>query len=322
MLTYAWGCSLITLISRDFTLNFFLSQPPLYSFWGYVLKKIKGQPYCCLVMDVYPDLAMIGGVLDKMRPLARIFYRVSRHVLKNADRVIVIGRCMKEYLVKNTIDEGKLELIPNWADENVVYPIEKIKNPLREEMGLADKFVLLYSGNMGISHYFDDLIEVAKLLKNDDRLRFVFIGKGSRVAEIESAQKSYNLKNLIILPMQPLQKLHYSLNLGDVHFISLRAGFEGLVVPSKAYGALAAGRPIIYQGNENGEIARMIREEGNGTVVPLNSPRCLIEAILKYLNEPGIVTFQGKKAYHLSKTRYNRWNSIRRYTEIIESCLD
>jgi len=129
------------------------------------------------------------------------------------------------------------------------------------------------------------------------------------------------LKNVLILPFQPVERLRYSLSMGDVHFISLRAGFEGLVVPSKAYGVMAAGRPIIYQGNQTGEIARMIVEEGIGTVVPIGNPDLLKEVILRYYHRPEIGRGQGEKAHQLSRTRYRRDRALMRYAEVIETCF-
>jgi colanic acid biosynthesis glycosyl transferase WcaI len=321
MVSYALWCSLKTMCSSGRSLNLFLTQPPLFSFWGYVLKRLRKQPYVCLVMDVYPDVALRDGLLRKNSVIALAALRLSRCALNNADRVVVIGRCMKEYLGKDIVQKNRVEIIPNWANENVIHPVAHEGNPMRRELGLQGKFVVLYSGNMGVSHLFDDLLEVARRLKAEDRINFVFIGKGARRSEIEKAKEVYDLKNVQVVPFQPIGRLHYSLSMGDVHFFSLRAGFEGLVVPSKAYGVMAAGRPIIYQGNETGEIARMITEERIGTVLPTGNPDLLKEAILRYYHQPALANGQGEKAYHLSRNRYSKEQGVKKYAEIIESVL-
>jgi len=321
MVSYALWCTLRTMCSSGRSLNFFLTQPPLFSCWGYVLKKLRKQPYVCLVMDIYPDVAIRDGMLNGSSAAAFVAKRLSHYAIKNADRVIVIGRCMKDYLSTDFGKQTSVEVIPNWANEDVIYPVLNANNPMRRELGLEGKFIVLYSGNMGVSHFFDDVLEVARRLKEDDRICFIFIGEGARRGEIEEAKESHGLNNVLILPFQQAVRLHYSLSLGDVHFVSLRAGFEGLVVPSKAYGVMAAGRPIIYQGNDTGEIARMITEEGIGTVAPIGDPDTLKEVILRYYSQPALGKSQGEKTYKLSRTRYSKEQGVKRYADIIQSVL-
>jgi glycosyltransferase involved in cell wall biosynthesis len=313
MLTYMYWSSLLTLFEKSASLNLFLSQPPLYCIWGYILKKLRKQPYCCLIMDVYPDAAVEAGILKRKSFLARLSALIVKYALKEANDVVVIGRCMKEHLSKHY--KRNTKFIPNWADVNKVFPVSKDKNIMRHNLDLRDRFLILYSGNIGRSHFFDDLLEVARRLRENKNVSFVIIGGGARLGEIQRAKEKHQLVNLMILPFQPVDKLHLSMSLGDVHFISLRSGFDGLVVPSKAYGAMAAGRPIIYQGNENGEIARMIIEENIGTVVPLGDPDGLVNAIMKYYK------WQGERAFQLSKSRYGGKLAIKEYVSIIESCL-
>jgi colanic acid biosynthesis glycosyl transferase WcaI len=321
MASYAIWCSIRTMFSAGSSLNFFLSQPPLFSCWGYVLNRIRREPYVCLVMDVYPDVAIRDGLIRKNSVLAFAAYRLSRLALNNAEKVVVIGRCMKEYLGKDIVRKDRIEMIPNWANENMIHPVAHEDNSVRKEHGLEGKFVVLYSGNMGVSHFFDDLLMAARALREEDRICFVFIGEGVRRREIEEAKESDKLKNILLLPFQPTEKLRYSLGMGDVHFVSLREGFEGLVVPSKAYGVMAAGRAMIYQGKGTGEIAKMINEEGIGTVVPTGNSERLKEVILNYYNDPELGRSQGGKAYQLSRTRYSRERAVMMYAEVIGSCL-
>jgi colanic acid biosynthesis glycosyl transferase WcaI len=321
MVSYAAGCMWRTLFGGSVSLNFFLSQPPMFTVWGYFLKMFRGQPYCCLVMDVYPDVAMQNGLTRVSGIAGSVLTWVSRFALNHADRVIVIGRCMRDHLQESGVSRSDIPIIANWANEQVIFPVPNEKNLLRRELRLGDDFIVLYSGNMGVSHLFTDILEVARRLHGEKGLRFVFIGDGVRRKEILKAKDEHSLDNIILLPYQPVEKLSMSISLGDIHFVSLRNGFEGLVVPSKAYGALAAGRPIVYQGNEKGEIARMIIDEGIGAVVPIGNPDTLEEVILGYYNQPTLGKSQGEKAYELSRKRYSRERGVKRYAEIIESIL-
>jgi glycosyltransferase involved in cell wall biosynthesis len=223
--------------------------------------------------------------------------------------VIVIGRCMKEYLVEQGVPQERLCIITNWANESEIFPVPCHANPLRREFGLEGAFVVLYSGNMGASHDFDAVLEVARRLRIMPNLRFVFIGNGVRRKEIERAKDASGLDNVILLPFQPIERLAYSLSMGDVHFISLRDGFEGLVVPSKAYGSLAAGRPIIYQGSARGDV---------GVVVASHDPDALETAILRYYESPALVAEQGEKARQLALTRFSRQHALEQYGKLLD----
>ncbi len=317
MLTYVLGAVFHTLVSPSVNLNFFLTQPPLFPLWGWVLVYLRHQPYICLIMDIYPDVAVLDGLLKADSFVARFLSRLSIFILKRADRVIAIGRCMAERIAVMGIQRERIQVIPNWANEHLVFPIEPAQNNLRHDLGLTEKFIILYSGNMGVSHYFDDILEVARRCREIEHLKFVFIGAGRRRKEIEHAIAAHNLQNIILLPFQPAERLAESLSLGDVHFISLRSGFEGLVVPSKAYGALAVGRPIIYQGDPRGEIALMVSENEIGRIVPVADRSKLEETILYYLCNPQIVARHGQNALALARGKYSSARALESYAKLL-----
>jgi putative colanic acid biosynthesis glycosyltransferase WcaI len=316
-LSYMAGAAIRSLFGSNVDLNFFLTQPPLFQIWGSILKLIRRQDYCISVMDLYPDFAVKAGLLGKDAYSTRVLAAISRFALKHADHVIVIGRCMQEYLQRIGVPSEHTHVISNWANETEVYPVPHHENQLRRELGLTDAFVVLYSGNLGVSHFFDDILEVAKRLRHLNGLRFVFIGDGGRRKEVERAKQTHDLGNVLLLPFQPVERLAHSLSLGDVHFVSLRPGFEGLVVPSKTYGVLAAGRPVIYQGSSHGEIARLIVEEQIGSVVPPHDPDKLEKTVLEYYQNPDLVERQGHAAYNLSHSRLHRRNALQQYSALL-----
>lgn len=317
MLMYAGCASLVAIFGKPVDLNIFLSQPPLFALLGCLLKQLRRQPYYCLIMDLYPDVAIAAGVLRKEAWMTQLLINLSRVLLMRADAVIVIGRCMAERVKARGVRPERILMITNWVDENVILPIFPTENTLRRTLNLNGKFVVLYSGNMGVSHYFDDLIAVARRCYNIQDLCFLFIGDGIRRKEIEKAITLYHLTNIVLLPFQPYERLSESLSLGDVHFISLRNGFEGLVVPSKAYGALAVGRPILYQGHSEGEIARMVKEACIGTVVPPDQPEMLEQAILQYYRHPELARKQGAKSLALSRGAFSRHHALGAYRTLL-----
>jgi colanic acid biosynthesis glycosyl transferase WcaI len=314
---YMAGAVLRGLFGKGTDVNFFLTQPQLFFLWGAILKLLRRQRYVVVVMDMYPEVAVQAGMIGGRSAAARLLGALSRLGMRHADRVIAIGRCSREYLERQGIRAERIRVVPNWSSEAEVQPIPRDQNPMRAELGLGDRLVVMYSGNMGVAHYFEDILDVVGRFRNRDEVRFVFAGSGARRAEIETAKRERGLENLILLPFQPVEKLAQSLSLGDVHFISLRSGFEALVVPSKAYGVITAGRPIIYQGEAGGEIARMIREDGLGEVVPLNAPDQLEAAVSRYLELPGLALEQGRRAAERAATEYSRAAALSRYAEAL-----
>lgn len=308
-----------TLFGPTADVNFFLTQPPLFSLWGLILQRVRRQPYIVLIMDLYPEVVAAHGSLSQDGLLYRVLQWLSIRSLKGSSKVVVIGRCMRDRLVAEGVAAEKVAVIPNWINEQVIYPIDHAENALRQELGLEDAFVILYSGNMGVAHTFDDILEVAHRLRDLPDLRFVFIGTGSRRHEIEQAIATHGLDNVLLLPFQPLDQLAYSQSLGDVHFVSLRAGFEGLVVPSKTYGAFAARRPVIYQGDLRGEIARVIAEEQIGAVIEPSQPDEMEAIVRRYYADRDLARLQGERAYELSRTRLSREQSLQRYQTIIDA---
>lgn len=314
--TYVVGSALVSLLGRGTDLNFFLTQPPLFQVWGRVLKAIRRQPYSCLLMDIYPDVVVSNGLMRKGSFTMRMMKWISRSTLRRAENVVVIGRCMQSLLEKDGVDPNRIVLIPNWANEREVRRLDQDQNALRTELGLQDHLVCLYSGNIGVSHRFDDWLEAIRELREHDEIKFVFIGSGTRKSEIESFCSAHELTNVLLLPYQPTEKLSESLGLGDLHFVSLRDNFVGKVVPSKAYGAITAGKPIIYQGSPEGEIARMIREHELGFVVEENDVESLKSAVLNCLNDRNRLLALSDNARRVSREIYSREASVRKYSRL------
>jgi len=319
ILSYLVGAALYSLFARQPGLNFFLTQPPLFSVWGRLLKLLRGQRYACLLMDIYPDVAVKSGHVGAGNPLVRLSSWLVRDSWRRADAMLVIGRCMEDRLEGEGIAADRIHLLPNWIDDDAVGPLDHSENPMRAELGLKGKFVVLYSGNLGVSHTFDEVMETARRLKSRDDIRFIFIGDGSRLKEVIQAKERDGLDNVMTLPFQPFNQLRYSLNLADVHLVTLRPGFEGLVVPSKAYGALATGRPVIYVGEASGEIARMLSESGSGTVVASGDADGLGKTILDYAGDPARLAAEGAVATELTRTVYSKASAMRRYLDVFNT---
>jgi glycosyltransferase involved in cell wall biosynthesis len=317
MLAYLVHIAVDTLFGRGADRNVFLTTPPLLPLWGYLLWKLRGQPYYVVVMDVYPDLVVEYGKLPRNGFLTNFLDRLSTFSLQHAEGLIAIGRCMADRLKAKGIPPEKIHIIPNWMNEQLIHSIDHAQNQFRHTHGLEHKFVVLYSGNMGAYHYFEDVLTVAKQLKDDPRIAFVFIGGGPRYSEIKSWLEQHHLSNILLLPFQDVSMLSHSLSAGDLHLVTLTEACTGLAVPSKSYGIFAAGRPILYQGSREGEIAMVILEEDAGAVVTCGDVEGLKQTILAYVNQPGLSQSQGRKARALVEGRYSRLAALERYTDVL-----
>jgi glycosyltransferase involved in cell wall biosynthesis len=321
MVTYNVTAAFKSLFGPTVDRNLFLTQPPLFFVWGFILKKLRKQPYFIVLMDLYPDVAIQAKLLKAGSFMAKLLTRISRFGLRKADGVIALGRCMKQRLLNYGVAEERIRIIPNWTNPGDILPIPNEDNSFRKEKGWQNKFVVLYSGNIGISHYFDDILKVSLRLRQNPEIIFVFIGYGQRLREIKQYKETHGLQNIELLPFQDRDKLSMSLSAGDIHFVSLRMGFEGLVVPSKTYGIFAAGRPVIYQGDPRGEIATLIKEENVGRVVPLDNPDQLEAAILNYRLDPLLAYNQGIKARRLAQERYGSQAALEKYSLALKTAF-
>lgn len=226
--------------------------------------------------DLYPELAEELRVIPRNSLVARILRAVSKWALAKQDKIVVLGRCMRERLVGRGIDEQKIEVIPNWTSVSEASHTESAS--VRERLGWSGKFIALYSGNLGLAHDFETLVGAARRLGSGG-IELVFAGEGPRLDEVR--RLTAGLPCVSFLPPQPKQNLSAFLAAADVHLVTMRAELEGLVVPSKAYGAMASRKPLIYVGPASSEIARAIDETGAGTAVRNGDAEALVSALRK-----------------------------------------
>jgi colanic acid biosynthesis glycosyl transferase WcaI len=319
MITYLVGAVTRSAFGARADVNVFFSTPPFFAGWGFVLRALRGQPYLCIIQDVWPDVLIADGRLPAGGRAARTLTWLSRLIWRRADAVVVIGRCMAELVTAGGVDPARVHMIPNWAHSSVTDAVAVADNEIRRELGIEDRFVVLYSGNLGVSHSFDEILAVAaQFHETHPDVVFLFIGGGSRRGQV-AGEKEGGLDNVRLLPFQPAERLGQTLSAGDVQFISLRAGFEGIVVPSKAYGAMAAGRPLLYLGHASGEIAREIAEGDLGTVVAPGDVAGLTAALERYLAEPDLVARQGANARRASEGLLGADNALTAWRKVLRA---
>ena len=244
-----------------------LSSPPLIALVGVFLKYLRGYRFFYWVQDLYPEVAVRLGFLKEQSVVTRVSKIISNFILRRADHVVAIGESMKSLLMLKGAGENKISVIHNWSDGKEIVPVRKEDNPFVKEHDLSERFVVLYSGNMGHPHPVRPILEAARELSWNKRFLFLFIGDGARKKEIGEFVRKESLSNVRMLPYQPREILKYSLGAADVHIVSLLEEMEGLLVPSKIYGIMASGRPVIFLGSLKSDVGEIIKNARGGYVV-------------------------------------------------------
>ncbi len=267
----------LTLPRADVTIA--LTTPPFIATVGYLRKLVRRSKFVYWVMDLYPDTPIACGMMRPDSLLAKFLGAVNSFTLRHADCNVLLGRCMEKLVMAKGAPARRCAIIPVWnvAEEGVIKSPEL--SSYRQEWGLEGKFVVMYSGNLGIGHDARTLYLAAEELRHHSAIRFVFVGGGKRAEELKAYVQDKQLENVLIKPYQPRSRLSDLLSLGNVHMISLLERATGVMLPSKVYGIMAAGRPAIFVGSPQSEVAMVLTENQCGWVVKNNDVAGLVKII-------------------------------------------
>ncbi|ACS99085.1 glycosyltransferase family 4 protein [Paenibacillus sp. JDR-2] len=290
ILAYFVGAMLATFKVGKMDYVYSISQPPvlggLIGVWGKWMKRAK---YIYNIQDFNPEQTMAVGY-SKNKLILNAMLWFDKFSCRCSDKVIVVGRDMVE-TVKQRFKGKKIpnhSFINNWIDEKEIYPLpsdHKQVVAFKKKYGLEDKFVIMYSGNIGLYYDLENMMPVIKEFKDRDHVVFAFIGEGSVLKDLVAYKEEHELNNVTFIPYQKKSDLIYSLNAGDVHWCINAKGIKGVSVPSKLYGIMAAGKPILGV-LEQGSEARLIIEETNCGYVTEPANYGEVEAIIeKFISE-------------------------------------
>jgi glycosyltransferase involved in cell wall biosynthesis len=320
-LTFYLGAAWKLLVLPRHDVVMALTTPPLIGLLALLACRLKGMRLAALVQDVYPDVGVAVGTFKEGGAAARLLDRLNRTVLSRADRVIVLGDCMRERVADKAGGGDRIDVIHNWADGEKIRPLaEGEPNPFAEEQGLRGRFVVQFSGNLGRVNDFDTPLEAARLLKGREDVLFLFIGDGARAGEMRGYVRRHGLGNVRFLPYQPREALPQSLAAGGAHLVTLAPGLAGLSVPSKTYGILAAGRPVLFVGDPRSDVARLVAEHGCGEAVPSGDAARLAAVVTAWAEDPEAVARMGREARELFLRRFDRPHAVEAYAESLFKC--
>jgi glycosyltransferase involved in cell wall biosynthesis len=298
-----------------------LTTPPLIGLLGTLLRRLRGSRHVVWSMDLHPDASLALGMMARRSPIVRLLAWLSDRVVRSADRVIVLGDYMADRITAKGVRPARVARIPVWSRRDEVYPLPRDGHPLRTELGLADKFVAMYSGNLGLAHRFDEMLEAARRLRHRDDIVFLFVGDGPRLAEVRAAKEAEALDNVRLLDYFPREQLHASLSAADVHLISMRPEMAGIVVPGKLYGAMASGRPALFVGPDHCETADAIRAASCGLSIRPGDAGALVAAIERLAADPDRCRAMGRRGRSAFLARYEREGCCAAWSRAIAEVL-
>ncbi|TWA76050.1 glycosyltransferase involved in cell wall biosynthesis [Azospirillum brasilense] len=270
-----------------------MTDPPLLVCAGPLIAARHAAASLHWSQDVFPALLPVLGV-HLPDPLMRMVERASARALRRQDAVVAIGRCMAGRLAAVGVPAERITVLPNWPDPDI-RPVPRAENPFRQAHGLGDRFTVAYSGNMGLAHPMDAVLDAAALLaRSDPAIAILLIGDGRRRAAVAEAVERRGLRNVRLLPLQPSDRLAESLSAADLHLATMDPRAEGLLVPSKVAGALAAGRPCLFLGPAGSDAAALL--DGCGQRLAPDDAAGLAAAIRRYAGDPALCAAQGERA--------------------------
>lgn len=295
-----------------------MTDPPVAGIAGAAVARSSGAPFVYNIRDMYPDMAVGGQIVQPSKWIAR-WESLHRHALRAADRVIVLGDDMRDRIVAKGVSPERVVVVrdgtlppgptPDRSDPEVQRALGEIRGNF--------SFVALHAGNLGFYGAWNTLLEAARILRNEN-IGFVFVGDGAQKRKLQDL--AADLPNVRFLPFRPVSQIPLVMMAGDIHVITIRRGLEGVVVPSKLYSTLAAGRPVLAVAAANSDAARIALQSGCGLAADPDDPAAVARAILRMRDDPSAVVQMGARARGVA-SNYARVDELERFTEIIEQIV-
>lgn len=304
---------------------FTISQPPILGgLLGVLGKWIKHAKMIYNIQDFNPEQVQAVSFTNN-RLILKTMMVLDKYSCRGADKIIVVGRDMIETLRQRFPALPPYAYINNWIDEKDIVPLaadhEKVMN-FRKRYGLVGKFVIMYSGNIGLYYDLISLIKIIENFQEKTEVLFAFIGEGSVLDELVSYKENNNLSNVVFIPYQDKSQLVYSLNAGDVHFVVNARGIKGVSVPSKLYGVMAAGKPVLGIMEKGAEARLIVEEAGCGLSVEPGKYKQIEELIDKFIQLRGTQELEemGRRGREYLTGNLTKAASIEKYRNEILSC--
>ena len=307
------------LLRKRYDVVLVTTAPPPAPMAAQLYKALTHIPFVYLIYDLEPDRALSLHILSRKSWIGHAVRKIQKRWMFGADRLVVIGRCMKDYLCNHyALPQQNIDVAPVGFDPMTVVPtpFSKFKN----QHGIKG-FVALYSGNFGRYHNIDVILDAAKEFKSSKTdVTFVMVGDGAQKNHIEERIKLENLTNVKLFPYVPQIEYSDLLAAADVCLVTLEQGMEGICVPSKFYSILSAGKPTIAMLSKMSEVAMVIHEGKCGLQVNPGNVKELVTSIHYLKDNPELTEKMGSNARHELVTKYTTDHTVSHIHQILLEC--
>jgi glycosyltransferase involved in cell wall biosynthesis len=297
-----------------------VTNPPILPFFTAIAARFRGARSILVIHDVYPDALVVGGLANERSGMVKMLAWLSRQLYRTVDRIVVVGRDMQE-LISQRVGrrEGQVVCVPNWGEVDGVTPAPREQSALLGALGLRDKFVVLYAGNLGRPHAIERVCEAMKTLgMQGSDIHFLFVGSGRKLAYLTEFIAREGLHNVTVIGGRPRSEQQDFLNACDVALIPFVPGMYGLGVPSRMYNTLAAGKPIIAAVDRDSEIGRVIRENNVGWVARVDHVDSLVECVLEAKANPARLREMGMRGRMAVEEQFTLLHATRSYRQLLD----
>jgi colanic acid biosynthesis glycosyl transferase WcaI len=291
-----------------------MTDPPFEGIVGAFIALLKGKPYVYNIRDLYPDMAL-GGSLVSPGFLARLWEKLHRWSLRRATRVVVLGDDMRRRILSKGIDPVRIVVVRDGADLPSQADIQSLDPQVIQSIRGGSRFVLLHAGNLGFYGAWDTLLTAARELAQDG-IALVFVGDGAERERLQSA--AAGLPNVRFLPFFPSSKIPSVLAAADVHIITVKRGLEGVVVPSKLYGILGAGKPVVAVAPAECDVASIGTRKGFSIAADPDDPAQLVQAVKDLSRNADLLRSMGAAAI-ATAPEYERTKELAKLVELVHA---
>jgi len=276
---------------------------------GWLLR--RGAPLLLNAQDIWPD-GLIGMGRLRSAPMIRAFQAFERWLYRRCRSISVLSEGMKANLVAKGVPEDKVVVIPNWVDLDAWKPAPRA-NAFRSELGLENRFVALFAGNLGYAAALETVLEAASLLRSEPAITFLMVGEGSAKKGLARRAAELGLDNVQFVTTQPASRLPEVYGVADLSLVTLRKGMGQVSVPSKAYSIMASGRAILASVPEDSEVERLVKEAACGVWVPPEDAPAMAQAILELRADGARLQAFGSNGRRWVEHRHARTHSVSKY---------
>jgi colanic acid biosynthesis glycosyl transferase WcaI len=291
-----------------------MTDPPIEGIAGALVARLSGRPFVYNIRDLYPDMA-VGGSIVRPGSFTARWEGMHRWALRHAARVIVLGEDMRDRIVAKGIDPARVVV----SRDGIVIPetVPSAENSVAREIRGDFRFVMVHAGNVGFYGAWQTLISAVRILENEG-VGLVFVGEGAMKPQVEAMAEGCSA--IRFLPFFPASEVPLVLSAGDMHVVTVKRGLEGVVVPSKLYPTLAAGRPVLGVAPEESDVARIIRRTGCGVAANPDDPASVAEAIRSVLRDPEQLQTMARQAREIAFS-YDRVKQLKIFSETLEDAV-